>query len=150
MSLKDVRVAVENFLKSDRAQAIAISGKWGSGKTYFWNQVIKDASSKGQAKKYSYVSLFGTNNLADLKSAIFDNAVSAKDVIAGASSSTWVENAKEVIKSSSLEEAKDPGRRLLNFGRKNISQVTPLLGSWGGVARSLSFFAIKKLCDMPR
>ncbi|SHL58264.1 P-loop NTPase fold protein [Rhodanobacter sp. OK091] len=143
MSLKDVQVAVENFLKLDRPQAIAISGQWGSGKTYFWNQVIKDASSKGLVKKYSYVSLFGTSNLAELKSAIFDNAVSAKDVDAGASSLTWAENAKEVMRSSSIEEVKAPGRRLLNFSRKNISQVTPLLGVWGSVARSLSYFAIK-------
>lgn len=143
MSLKDVQVAVEKFLKSDRPQAIAISGQWGSGKTYFWNQVIRDASSKGLVKKYSYVSLFGTSNLAELKSAIFDNAVSAKDVDAGASSLTWAENAKEVMQSSSIKEAKAPGRRLLNLGRKNISQVTPLLGAWGGVARSLSYFAIK-------
>ncbi|RDS79152.1 hypothetical protein DWU98_19300 [Dyella monticola] len=72
MSLKDVRTAVERFLKSDSPQAISISGKWGSGKTYFWNQVIKSASQQGLVKKYSYVSLFGTNNLAELKSAIFD------------------------------------------------------------------------------
>lgn len=143
MSLKDVRVAVERFLKSDSPQAIAISGKWGSGKTYFWNQIIKDASQQGLVKKYSYVSLFGTNNLAELKSAIFDNAVSAKDVDAGASSLTWAENAKAVMRSSSIDEVKDPSRRLLNLGRKNISQVTPILGTWGSVARSLSFFAIK-------
>lgn len=143
MSLKDVQVAVEKFLRSENSLAIAISGKWGSGKTHFWNQVIKDASQQGLVKKYSYVSLFGMNNLAELKSAIFDNAVSAKDVASGASSSTWTENAKAVMRSSSIDEAKDPSRRLLNFGRKNISQVTPLLGSWGNMARALSFFAIK-------
>lgn len=143
MSLKDVRVAVENFLKSDRPHAIAISGSWGSGKTYFWGEVIKEASAKKLVTKYSYLSLFGINNLADLKASIFDNAVSAQDIGSGASSSTWLQNVKEIAQSYSLDDAKEPGRHLFNLGRKNVSQIAPLLGAWGGVARSLSFFAVK-------
>jgi hypothetical protein len=147
MSLKDVRAAVENFLKSDRPQAIAISGKWGSGKTYFWNEVIKDASSKALVKKYSYVSLFGLNSLADLKSSIFDNAVAAEDVSEGATSSTWVHNAAEAlwaVDAYDLQGAKGPIRRLWNRVWKSTSPVLPPLSAWGGVARSLSFMAIRE------
>lgn len=146
MSLKDVQVAVERFLESDKPSAIAISGQWGSGKSYFWDQVIKDASSKKLVKKYSYVSLFGTSNLADLKSAIFDNSVAAEDVAGGATSSTWVQNATEVLRAVDayeLREAKGPIRRLLRALWKLVSPVLPPLSAWGGVARSLSFIAIK-------
>jgi hypothetical protein len=146
MSLKDVSVAVKNFLKSDQPQAIAISGEWGSGKTYFWGEVIKEASNAGAFKKYSYVSLFGINNLVDLKATLFDNALSAEDVRDGTSSSTWVKNAKEAfdaIDAYRLEDSKKPLLWLTKWIWKIFSPLLPALSAWGGVAKSLSFMAVK-------
>jgi hypothetical protein len=146
MSLKNVQAAVERFLRSDPPQAIAISGRWGSGKTYFWREYIKEASKEGLVKKYSYVSLFGVNNLGDLKSTIFDNAVPAKDVEEGASSTTWAENAKEALKAMDtyrLEEVKKPLKRLVKRVWRTFSPVIPPLSTWAGFARSLSFLAIR-------
>ena len=70
--------------------AIAITGSWGVGKTFFWNSFLKVQSIKEQErkylplsvrlmhknffdKKYAYVSLFGIENLSDLKAAISTN-----------------------------------------------------------------------------
>lgn len=146
MSLKDVQISVEKFLSSDQPQTIAISGEWGSGKTYFWNQIIRSASFKGKGDKYSYVSLFGMGNIADLKSAIFDNAIEMEDVRSGATSYTWVKNAAAALQAFDnyqLNEVKAPIGRILSGLWKRISPVLPTVSAWGGVAKSLSFMAIK-------
>ena len=72
---------------NNKGIAIAITGSWGVGKTFFWNEFLKKMV-KGELerkylplnirlkqknifdKKYAYVSLFGIENLADLKTAI--------------------------------------------------------------------------------
>ncbi|CZE47458.1 ATP-binding protein [Campylobacter geochelonis] len=55
-------------LKSDNAMTIAINGKWGVGKTYFWNKFIEN--HKSDFKKVAYVSLFGKNTLDDIKNDV--------------------------------------------------------------------------------
>lgn len=77
---------------NNKGIAIAITGQWGVGKTYFWKSFIDKkakvreeqerkylpASSRTNQKnlfnkKYAYVSLFGIESLADLKTAICTN-----------------------------------------------------------------------------
>ena len=78
----------ENNIKNEKVGiAIAITGSWGVGKTYFWNDFLKKVVIDEQErrylplnirlkhknvfdKKYAYVSLFGIESLADLKTAI--------------------------------------------------------------------------------
>lgn len=50
--------------KSNRV--IALSGKWGTGKTHLWTEVQK-ASSDDAVKNAVSVSLFGANSISDLK-----------------------------------------------------------------------------------
>ena len=50
--------------------AIAITGPWGVGKTFFWNTFREECNFK---KKYVYVSLFGLESLSDLKTHIYCN-----------------------------------------------------------------------------
>ncbi|RZG47202.1 P-loop NTPase fold protein [Acinetobacter wuhouensis] len=70
--------------------AIAITGSWGVGKTYFWNKFLEEVTKKEikdkkdfyyeasrvdyksvfDCRKYAYISLFGIENLSDLKNAI--------------------------------------------------------------------------------
>lgn len=63
------------FFESCSGVAV-IRGDWGVGKTYYWDQYIKDRISSKDVKHiaYSYVSLFGKNSLQDIKSGIFQNA----------------------------------------------------------------------------
>lgn len=64
--------ALHRFVTSREPAAIALQGKWGLGKTYFWRRRIVDPYlAKPWRKKYSYVSLFGVGSLADLKVAIY-------------------------------------------------------------------------------
>ena len=39
--------------------AIALTGEWGIGKTYFWKEFYKKNHTNLGVNKYSYVSLFG-------------------------------------------------------------------------------------------
>ena len=81
----------EIFIKNEnRGIAIAITGSWGVGKTFFWNDFIKEKIKQEKKerekyyykatlvdkkavfdKKYSYVSLFGIETLSDLKTQIY-------------------------------------------------------------------------------
>ena len=62
---------LEDNIKNEKVGiAIAITGSWGVGKTYFWNQFRENNPLK---KKYVYVSLFGLESLSDLKTHIYSN-----------------------------------------------------------------------------
>jgi hypothetical protein len=55
--------------------AIMINGEWGSGKTYFWNNKVKNKieSTDINGKKYKtiYMSLYGISNLDDISKKMF-------------------------------------------------------------------------------
>ncbi|WPO67526.1 P-loop NTPase fold protein [Acinetobacter haemolyticus] len=86
--LKDI---LEHNIKNEKiGTAIAITGSWGVGKTFFWNKFLKDVTQKEKedkkdffyeasrvsyksifdCHKYAYISLFGIENLSDLKNTI--------------------------------------------------------------------------------
>ncbi len=54
-------------LKEDREFVAMLSGEWGIGKTYFWNE-FKDKYLK--TKDVVYISLFGKNSLQDIEAEI--------------------------------------------------------------------------------
>ena len=61
----------EIFRKNENKKiAIAITGCWGVGKTFFWNKFRESYKLKN---KYVYVSLFGLESLSDLKTHIYSN-----------------------------------------------------------------------------
>ena len=55
--------------------AIMINGEWGSGKTYFWNNKVKNKIESteidGRRYKTIYMSLYGISNLDDISKKIF-------------------------------------------------------------------------------
>ena len=55
--------------------AIMLNGKWGSGKTYFWNNNLRDKIEKisNGEKKYKtiYISLYGVNSLEEISKKLF-------------------------------------------------------------------------------
>lgn len=76
-----VRAELERFLTDPTADALALIGDWGSGKTYAWNEALKKVKEAGNAARpgYAYVSLFGVNSLAQLNVAIFQHSEGVKD-----------------------------------------------------------------------
>jgi hypothetical protein len=66
---------IARFLKSSEPEVLCVSGEWGIGKTFLWQQELNkaiDSKSIG-LKSYSYASLFGISSLEALKMAIFEN-----------------------------------------------------------------------------
>ena len=76
MSIETIKSEITRFLESETPEVMAIKGKWGTGKTYLWNELLKENKDKIKFEKYSYVSLFGINSLDVFKYAIFENTVS--------------------------------------------------------------------------
>lgn len=79
MSLNQVKNALVSFSTDKTTRAIILKGKWGTGKTHLWNQVIQNGKNSLERDKYCYVSLFGISSLNNLKQAIFENTVK-KDI----------------------------------------------------------------------
>lgn len=88
---KRLKELLENNIKNEKiGTAIAITGPWGVGKTFFWNKFYKNVTYKEirdkknfyyeasrinyesifDCRKYAYISLFGIENLSDLKNTI--------------------------------------------------------------------------------
>ena len=82
MSIDIIENQIARFLASESSEVMAIKGAWGVGKTYAWNTYLGNAKNQNKIalKKYSYVSLFGINSLADLKFSIFENMVERKSI----------------------------------------------------------------------
>lgn len=134
MTTELVRAEIRRFLNSSEPEILCLRGKWGVGKTYAWMQYIAEEASRKSIglKRYSYVSLFGMNNLGDLRYAIFEGTVSEERIAVG----PGVDSLKDLISNSE------------SFGRKSTSIIAPLLnffGASGGedaVSRAL-FFSVR-------
>lgn len=70
-NLDDIRACLDRFVSSENYPvAIVLSGDWGTGKTHLWRETL--GRNEELAKpSYAYVSLFGINNLDDLKYQLF-------------------------------------------------------------------------------
>ncbi|WP_223476796.1 hypothetical protein [Oricola indica] len=82
MSVENVKAQAARFLEAEAAEVLCIRGNWGTGKTYNWHEVLKDAvaSKKVSRGKYAYVSLFGVNSLNDLKQEIIHQSIEIEQV----------------------------------------------------------------------
>ena len=80
MSLAVLKGEVERFITSTGPEVLCLRGGWGVGKTHLWNTCLRDADTSGRAglKAYSYVSLFGLNNISDLRMSVFERRQSLK------------------------------------------------------------------------
>ena len=68
--------SILDYVRSDYTDyAIMINGEWGSGKTYFWNnqikQKIESLKLNGRRYKTIYMSLYGISNLEEISKKIF-------------------------------------------------------------------------------
>lgn len=86
MDIRNKRVRLKALLEQNIRNekigtAIAITGSWGVGKTYFWNTFLESELSEERIykkdnvfnRKYAYVSLFGLESLSDLKTQIYSS-----------------------------------------------------------------------------
>ncbi|MCL2383884.1 MAG: KAP family NTPase [Oscillospiraceae bacterium] len=74
--MEDLVESILDYIRADYTDyAIMINGEWGSGKTYFWNNKIRNKidSLRLNGKQYTtiYMSLYGISNLEDISKKIF-------------------------------------------------------------------------------
>jgi hypothetical protein len=81
-ALNLLREEIERFLASTKPEVLCIRGKWGVGKTYTWEMILREAHVAEGVKlsTYSYVSLFGLEGLDRLKASVFENAIAVENV----------------------------------------------------------------------
>jgi len=74
--MEDLVESILDYIRADYTDyAIMINGEWGSGKTYFWNNKIRNKIESLQlnGKHYTtiYMSLYGISNLEEISKKIF-------------------------------------------------------------------------------
>lgn len=79
MSGSVIAQQLQSFIERPEPQVIAIRGAWGIGKTHLWSQFIENNRDTANSKYYSYISLYGINDISAVKLSIFENGVSIKN-----------------------------------------------------------------------
>ncbi len=74
--MEDLVESILDYVRADYTDyAIMINGEWGSGKTYFWNNRIRNKIETMQfnGRRYTpiYMSLYGISNLEEISKKIF-------------------------------------------------------------------------------
>jgi len=133
MSKLLIEEQIRKFLNSETPEVMAIKGQWGVGKTYSWNSFLKRARDDKiiNLPAYTYVSLFGINNLETLKYSLFENSISLDLIGTEPSLSTLKENTTGVLK---------------GYGKiaGGILKGTPLAKNITPVLESLAFMNLSK------
>ncbi len=93
MTLKSTKEQLIQLLADEDNKVIALSGKWGTGKSYMWDEV-KAAAEDVKIKGALYASLFGLSNIEQIKMKLIQSAVPAMEANPG----LW-DGAKQVLSS---------------------------------------------------
>ena len=79
ISAEDLREAITAVLQDNKANVIAISGEWGSGKTYFLRDYLNSQKFKNICKDALIISLFGKKSVSEIEHAIIANSLIYKN-----------------------------------------------------------------------
>lgn len=80
LSIQITKTVLQEFLTSDKRDVLALTGAWGVGKTYAWNEAVMEQKGNIKLPKYCYISLFGIATMAELRMALFMKSVSTKTI----------------------------------------------------------------------
>ncbi|AUC23870.1 hypothetical protein BTO15_17995 [Polaribacter sejongensis] len=71
MDKEKIEVIFTDYLKKQNTQyALLLNGKWGSGKTFFWKNILKGIAGKEKFESV-YISLNGINSISELEGVLF-------------------------------------------------------------------------------
>lgn len=134
MSIEIIREQTRNFLKTKTPEILSIRGSWGAGKTFTWNNVLKEKKSNLPIglDRYAYVSLFGCNSLHDLKLTIFANVINIKSNNHQANIDTFKKSIQDLGSSW--------GGKAFRF-----FQSHPLLKNFQSAIETTSFLTLKEM-----
>jgi len=76
MSLKSTKARLIQLLSNPGNKVIALTGKWGTGKSFMWDEV-KNAASQETVRSAIYASLFGLSSIDQVKLKLIHNAIPA-------------------------------------------------------------------------
>jgi hypothetical protein len=71
-SYEDARYAILQALGDKKNKVVALTGKWGTGKTHLWDEI--SASPELAPSKHIYISLFGSKAASELKLRVLQDA----------------------------------------------------------------------------
>lgn len=94
MSLKSTKEQLIRLLDDEDNKVIALSGKWGTGKSFMWDEV-KKASEDEKVKNALYASLFGLSTMEQIKMKLIQSAMPALEANPGS-----LDVAKQMFSSS--------------------------------------------------
>lgn len=77
MKSDNILNSIKNYLANETDYALMITGDWGTGKTFYFKNDIKGTLKK-QGFKVLYISLYGKNNINDVKNEILLSSLSSK------------------------------------------------------------------------
>lgn len=140
--------SLQAFFKSE-AKVAVIKGDWGVGKTYFWDNYISkriEANDLGLLA-YSYISLFGSSSLNDIKKRVFHNAkaISSDEAVDKAFEAEFNESSSLFNKIPWIKEGLSKAQSkapLVNWFSKN-SQSLPFVSKFSGMISSLEYSLVK-------
>lgn len=75
--MKELIDSIEDYIKKPYTDyAVMINGEWGSGKTHFWNNKLRQkieaiTNKDGKLYKTIYISLYGINSIEEISKKIF-------------------------------------------------------------------------------
>jgi len=78
MSIERCKANLLKLLSDPSNRVVALSGKWGTGKSHLWRE-LRTISPDDSVKKGVYVSLFGVNSITELKLRIVQECVPNMD-----------------------------------------------------------------------
>jgi hypothetical protein len=129
MTIDFLRNEIYRFLESPTPEVLCISGKWGTGKTYVWNECLQKSQENKSIKmqKYSYVSMFGKNSIDDVRTEIVENTVDSRKVGLKPSEETLMYIDKDAITKFATVFGKKMGLFSLLGGLPLLANYMPLL-----------------------
>lgn len=74
MSLEKTKEQLIYLLAQQDSAVIALSGRWGTGKTHLWEEVKRESSDE-KVKRALYVSLFGLSSVDQIKRKLIETAI---------------------------------------------------------------------------
>ncbi|MDF1642850.1 MAG: P-loop NTPase fold protein [Pseudomonadales bacterium] len=139
-----IKKSLDVFFAGDMQVAV-VKGKWGVGKTYFWNAYIKDYIKSSQCEQvaYSYISLFGKTSLKDVKQSIFHSSkpIKSESVVDDSFDSSFEEESKIFNRLPWIRDAVDRSKRnapLLSWLTK-FSKDAPFLKQYSTLIASMEY-----------
>ncbi|MGO4705861.1 hypothetical protein AB4072_08805 [Microvirga sp. 2MCAF38] len=99
MSVVAAKKELLRFLATSTPEVLALRGRWGVGKTFTWNRVLKEAKKDGAIaiETYAYVSLFGLETLDQVRTATFENSIPRDEIGAPASTETFLKKHSGIL-----------------------------------------------------